>query len=453
MNKTLPFCSIIILNYFGEKVIPITLDSLLKLNYPKNLYEIIVVDNNSKDKSRLILQKYAKKDKRIKLIFSKKNLGFAGGNNLGIKKAQGKYVVLLNNDCWVDKDWLINLVKTADKDEKIFAVNSKILLYPKFFSLKIKNRKNTVIEDFYLKQSNLLEFIKEKKLNFDLKIEKNFYQLEIPYDPIYDKNIVLLISFKKLTHIKEKFNPKIKLIGINSHSYEVINQKITSNKISFQIKIKILPDLGYDKIQNAGIFVFQDGSGRDIGSVVRYQNQNYEIDFSQYNQKREVYATCGAASLYRKEILEKIGYLDSSFFMYYEDVEICERARLMGYKCVYSPNAIVRHLHALSSKEWSPFFIYNAEKGRLLHVLFHFPLRVFFYEYLKFLFKNIIKFIFRTKNIKDLKINFQYIKIIFYFIFNFPILILKRKNKHKNLKKKNIYSNYQKILKGYWYFN
>ena len=44
--KRYPFCSLIILNYFGEKIIKGTLDSLLNLNYPKNKYEIIVVEIN-----------------------------------------------------------------------------------------------------------------------------------------------------------------------------------------------------------------------------------------------------------------------------------------------------------------------------------------------------------------------------------------------------------------------
>ncbi len=89
-NKTLPFCSIIVLNYYGEKVIRDTIESLLSLNYPKERYEIIIVDNGSKDDSRKILLELKEKNNQIKLIFSDKNLGFSKGNNLGISAARGE---------------------------------------------------------------------------------------------------------------------------------------------------------------------------------------------------------------------------------------------------------------------------------------------------------------------------------------------------------------------------
>lgn len=450
MKDELPFCSIIILNYFGEKVISQNLDSILKLNYPKNLYEIIVVDNNSKDKSKLIIKKYSNKYKNIKVIFSQKNLGFAGGNNLGIKEAKGEYVILLNNDCFVDKNWLINLVKCAEKDKNIFSVNSKILFYPKYFIFKIKKTEEIYIQSCYLYKSKLLRFINEKKLILKIdKNNKNYYQIEIPYD-IKDKEINIILTFKKLINKENLINI---YFGKEFKSYEIINKNESKDKISYKIKISPLLEKSYEKYQNLGVVVFQDGYGRDIGSIVRYQTQDYEKNLNQYNTKKEIYASCGAALLYRKEILNKIGYLDDSFFMYYEDVEICERARLYGYKIIYCPKAIVRHLHALSSKEWSPFFIYHAEKGRLLHILYHFPLKVFFKEYLKFTIRNLLKFFVRSNNLKSLEINYQYLKIILYFLLNFPYLIFRRYKKHLNINKKNIMRNYQKILEGYWYFN
>ena len=136
--KTFPFCSIIVLNYQGEELIESCLNALRGLNYPHNRYEIIVVDNHSKDKSTEILTRMKAEGKEIKLIFLDKNFGFSKGNNVGIKQAKGEFVALINNDCIVNRDWLREAVKTALKDKKIFAVTSKILLYPKYINVKFQ---------------------------------------------------------------------------------------------------------------------------------------------------------------------------------------------------------------------------------------------------------------------------------------------------------------------------
>ena len=153
--NTTPFCSVIVLNYFGEKVINQVLTSLLKLDYPKKKYEIIVVDNNSKDNSREILIRYSKDYSNIKLVFLNTNLGFSKGNNIGIRKAKGEFVALLNNDCVVEENWLREMVKTATKGKEIFAVNSKILLYPKFINIKFNIGPKLVPVYAWLSKSSL----------------------------------------------------------------------------------------------------------------------------------------------------------------------------------------------------------------------------------------------------------------------------------------------------------
>ncbi len=117
-----PKVSIVIVNYNGVRFLPELFDSLEKQSFKD--FEIIVVDNASTDDSC----NWLKKRKDIKFVRSKENLGFAGGNNLGVKLAVGKYIVLLNNDTIVDKKWLEELVKAIEKDGKRGAVVSKIYL-------------------------------------------------------------------------------------------------------------------------------------------------------------------------------------------------------------------------------------------------------------------------------------------------------------------------------------
>ncbi len=100
MNKI----SVIIVNYNGKKWLQKCLDSLLTQQY-KN-FEVIVVDNNSSDDS---IQYIEKNYPTVIVIKSDKNLGFAGGNNLGIEKAKGEYILLLNNDTWVENSFLEKL--------------------------------------------------------------------------------------------------------------------------------------------------------------------------------------------------------------------------------------------------------------------------------------------------------------------------------------------------------
>ncbi len=116
--------SIIILNYNGKSFLKECLDSVLAQSFKD--FEIIFVDNNSTDNSvEFILDNYS--DERIKIFRAEKNLGFAGGNNLGLKNASGKFIVLLNNDTVVDKDWLKNLYELINSDENIGIAQSLVI--------------------------------------------------------------------------------------------------------------------------------------------------------------------------------------------------------------------------------------------------------------------------------------------------------------------------------------
>lgn len=449
MNKNQIECSVIVLNYFGEKVIQSTINSLLKLDYPKNKFEIIIVDNTSKDKSRIIIDKIVSKNKDIiKKIYLEKNTGFAKGNNQGIKIANGKYVVLLNNDCLVDKNWLKELYKVAKSDKNIFSVGSKILLYPKYFSINLPVIENFWLHKVLLSKSNILNFTKDKKISIPFIYYPNKYVLEIPFDNDFDHNINLEFIFlnsKKcnMLEIKSIYNKYI-----NIKKIEKINNKYY--KFLCELKISQINE-AYNKIQNAGSIVFQDGYGRDIGAEIKYQTQNYENDIGQYDTTKEVYSTCGAAVLYNKKLLDKIGYLDESFFMYYEDTEISERARILGYKNIYCHKAIARHLHALSSKEWSPFFLFNVEKGRLLHLYYSFPNNIFIKEFIKFTIKSNLKLLKNIVNGHKITNDFQNLKVIFDITFN--IFRYQKIKRSKKLNTNKVYKNYKSIINGYWYQN
>ena len=123
-----PKVSIIILNWNGLKDTIECLDSLKKIIYPN--YEVIVVDNGSKGNDANVLEEKYKD--YIGIIRNKENLGFAGGNNVGIRRAIKRgadFVLLLNNDTIVEPDFLDELVKIAEKDEKTAIIGSIIFDY------------------------------------------------------------------------------------------------------------------------------------------------------------------------------------------------------------------------------------------------------------------------------------------------------------------------------------
>jgi hypothetical protein len=64
-------------------------------------------------------------------------------------------------------------------------------------------------------------------------------------------------------------------------------------------------------------------------------------------------------------MLEDVGLFDEDFFMYYEDTDLSLRAQSRGWKILYAPHAIIRHIHCGSSQEWSPFFVYHVDRNRL----------------------------------------------------------------------------------------
>ena len=98
------------------------IDSLMQ-NLSDVSYEIIIVDNASlKDEITQIQAKY----KNIHCIKSDSNLGFAGGNNLGIIEAKGKYVLLLNNDTYIKDNSLLSLAEFLDSNATVGAVSPKI---------------------------------------------------------------------------------------------------------------------------------------------------------------------------------------------------------------------------------------------------------------------------------------------------------------------------------------
>lgn len=89
------------------------------------------------------------------------------------------------------------------------------------------------------------------------------------------------------------------------------------------------------RIDNCGFDLAATGTSFDVGRG--------KLDGPEWSRPREVFGACGGAAVYRRSMLEKVGFFDDEFFMTFEDVDLSFRAQLQGFKCIFVPGAVVYH--------------------------------------------------------------------------------------------------------------
>lgn len=236
--------TVVIPNYNGISYIKNCLDSLLKEKAKKD-FSIIVVDNNSTDGSREIVQKQYS---QVELICFEENTGFCKAVNAGIEASKTEFVILLNND-------------TTVEDGFVEALEAAMERYPKAFSVGAK-----------------------------------------------------MVDMKK-------------------------------------------PDV----IDDAGDFycalgwAFARGTGKTS---------------DKYTKEIEVFSACAGAAIYRKSILDKIGYFDELHFAYLEDLDIGYRAKIYGYRNYFTPWAVVRHAGSASSGSRHNAFKVDLSSKNSIYVIY-----------------------------------------------------------------------------------
>jgi len=381
--------SIITVNYNGAKFLPGFLNAIESLDFPKDKYEMVLVDNGSKDSSvELVQAKYP----WVRLIRSKHNLGFGAGNNLGIINSKGMLVFLLNNDTIPDKRILKNIVSCYEKRsarEKIGAINCKMVFVDRYLHLRVKD---AVLSKVTKNSYQSVNIDLQKMVHESTKTYHEDVYVPCGTNPGKGK-VVILLSKLRSNDFSIEFGTKI------------INGKflVEGNK-EVQMTLSLDGHRFVDLIQNAGNYYFRDGYGRDRGVVSYANRQYYEEDRGQYNNFEKVPGFCGAGVLLNKAAFNKVGGFDESFFMYYEDGDLSFRLKKAGYSIYYSPDAIVRHIHSGSSKEWSDFFIYHVERSRLLFLSKNWPVVVAIREFIKYLIKSTvlvpIYYLLRSRDIK-----------------------------------------------------
>lgn len=386
-----PLISIITVNYNGKRYLDDLFASIEDLDYPKEKLQVIMVDNGSSDGSvDLVSERFPS----VEIIRNDENLGYAGGNNKGFEHARGRYIALINNDCHVEKDWLkqmLPLLEDSSDDSKIGAISSKVVFYYPYLPIEILTAAASSKE---LKRGSSTRRLGVKISNIDLRVCGNgdegrtcrldrgmilesikyidgFYTAQrdrksqvfrwtqnnaVMAIPILDQGRDLELEFEITSYLEKN--------DVNFVVNEEIILDLDLSREPQIVKLRIPKDLYVHKkdiINSCGVKVNKYFYARDRG----FQR----FDEGQYNRVEEVFAPSGSSLLMDSGLLEEVGYFDERFFTYYEDIDLFWRARLKGWKVFFSPNAVARHYHCGTSKEWSYSFTYHVLRNRMIAII------------------------------------------------------------------------------------
>lgn len=256
--------AVIILNWQQALLTQVTINSLIKARLPpKTKPKIYLIDNFSQDSSWQILKNKYKDHPKIKLFRTKSNLGYAGGNNYGLKQAlkdkNNQFFLVSNNDVFFHPNFLKPLIKQFIDQPKTGIVGPKIYFAPGY------------------------EFHRHR------------------YQP------------KQIGHIIWSAGGKI--------------------------------DWANTLGSNIGVDQFDHG---------QHDQSKTNLDF-----------VTGCCFLTSRSVLKKVGLFDPHYFMYWEDVDFCQRIKQAGFKVTYQPQSVVWHINSGSSSSGSQLQDYYITRNRL----------------------------------------------------------------------------------------
>ena len=129
----------------------------------------------------------------------------------------------------------------------------------------------------------------------------------------------------------------------------------------------------------------------DVGNIILPYGKVYKIGYNerdngQYKKARVVFGASGAASAFRREFFEIVGFFDEDFFAYLEDIDLSFRANLLGLKCLYVPDAVVYHIgSATTGSTYNKFTVYYLGRNTFNVIVKNFPARLILLNFFKIL--------------------------------------------------------------------
>ena len=227
--------SVIIPVYNAEEYLENAINSIINQSIGFENIEMILIDDNSTDGSKKIIEEYSEKHENIKAIYSNKNHGFPGyGRNVGIKNSTGEYVMFLDNDDDYEPDMCEKLYDAiAEENGDVATCNRTIVDNLGTTKNKVKYRNGTEKEDKIIIEGEDILFY-----------ENNSIWNKIYRKDIIDKNNILLLedtTADDLVFTIEFFLNSEKLVYLKD--YFGYNWNINSQSLSHTVKPELIYEL------------------------------------------------------------------------------------------------------------------------------------------------------------------------------------------------------------------
>jgi GT2 family glycosyltransferase len=150
-----------------------------------------------------------------------------------------------------------------------------------------------------------------------------------------------------------------------------------------------------------------DCAGDGFSTALKGFGEGEEQKSFLYNKKRYVFGACGGAALYRRKMIEEIGFFDEDFFLIHEDIDLNFRAQLNGWKTLYVPTAIVHHKVRSSIGHMSDLAVYYTLRNTEFVKVKNIPLAIFIRCFIEFIIGILTEFLYFCIKHKRLKLYFK----------------------------------------------